>query len=178
MGNVVDAILDAAERRIRLGGYGGFSFREIAADVGIRSSSVHYYFSTKEKLGAALIRRYTDVVSAKVDAKIAEGLAPSIAMTETFRATAVSDARMCPSTVFGAEALSLPEEVAIEVRRFFEMCLAKLTPTSKSLDEATRHLSSLIGALVLANAMGNGLVYDQATQSSGTRDDELRDCAI
>ena len=29
------AIMDAAERRIRLGGFNGFSFREIAADVGM-----------------------------------------------------------------------------------------------------------------------------------------------
>ena len=41
MSDVKTAIMDAAERRMQLGGFGGFSFREIAADVGIKSSSVH-----------------------------------------------------------------------------------------------------------------------------------------
>jgi TetR/AcrR family transcriptional repressor of nem operon len=40
--DVKTAIMDAAERRMQRGGFGGFSFREIAADVGIKSSSVHY----------------------------------------------------------------------------------------------------------------------------------------
>jgi TetR/AcrR family transcriptional repressor of nem operon len=55
-----NAILDAAEARIRRGGYSGFSFREIAVDVGVKSSSVHYHFPTKEMLAAAVARRYTD----------------------------------------------------------------------------------------------------------------------
>src|SRR5260370_10442546 len=58
LSDVKTAIMDAAERRMQLGGFGGFSFREIAADVGIKSSSVHYHFPTKEDLAAAVIRRW------------------------------------------------------------------------------------------------------------------------
>ncbi|WP_157628311.1 helix-turn-helix domain-containing protein, partial [Ensifer sp. BR816] len=46
--------MDAAEERIRRAGYSGFSFREIAADVGVKSASVHYHFPTKERLAAAV----------------------------------------------------------------------------------------------------------------------------
>jgi TetR/AcrR family transcriptional repressor of nem operon len=53
-------IMDAAERRIRTSGYNGFSFRQIAADVGVKSSSVHHHFPTKPALAAAVARRYTD----------------------------------------------------------------------------------------------------------------------
>jgi len=56
MSDVNTAILDAAEARMRLGGFNGFSFR----DVGVKSSSVHYHFPTKETLAAAVIHRYTD----------------------------------------------------------------------------------------------------------------------
>ncbi|MBV8188991.1 MAG: TetR family transcriptional regulator, partial [Alphaproteobacteria bacterium] len=34
MSDMKTAILDAAEKRIQAGGFGGFSFREIAEDVG------------------------------------------------------------------------------------------------------------------------------------------------
>ncbi len=53
-------ILDAAERFARTVGYNGFSFRDIAAEIGIKSASVHYHFPTKGDLGAALARRYAD----------------------------------------------------------------------------------------------------------------------
>ena len=53
-----DAIEDAAERHARRGGYHGFSFRNLAAEVGIKSASVHYHFSTKGDLVAALAERY------------------------------------------------------------------------------------------------------------------------
>jgi len=53
MSDIKTAILNAAERRMQFGGFGGFSFREIAADVGIKSSSVHYHFPTKENRAAA-----------------------------------------------------------------------------------------------------------------------------
>jgi len=39
-------ILDLAETLIRQNGYNGFSFRDIASGVGVKSSSVHYYFPT------------------------------------------------------------------------------------------------------------------------------------
>ena len=57
MNEILAAIMDAAERRMRIGGFNGFSFREIAADVGVKSASVHYHFPTKENLAAAVTRR-------------------------------------------------------------------------------------------------------------------------
>ena len=54
-----EQILDAAEKRARMAGYHGFSFRDVAEDVGIKSSSVHYHFPTKGDLCEALARRYT-----------------------------------------------------------------------------------------------------------------------
>ena len=70
--------MDAAERRMQLGGFGGFSFREIAADVGIKSSSVHYHFPTKEDLAAAVIRRWAEETSKFIDEELQKrGLAES-----------------------------------------------------------------------------------------------------
>ena len=63
MSDIKTAIMDAAERRMQLGGFGGFSFRELAADVGVKSSSVHYHFPTKEALAAAVIRRCAEETS-------------------------------------------------------------------------------------------------------------------
>src|ERR1700746_439292 len=109
--DVKTAIMDAAERRMQLGGFRGFSFREIAADVGIKSSSVHYHFPTKENLAAAVIRRYTDEVAQLLKQKLATGLDPVTAWTQAFRGTLHSK-HMCPCIAMGAAAQDLPAEVA------------------------------------------------------------------
>ncbi len=98
MSDVKTAILDAAERRMQIGGFGGFSFREIAADVGIKSSSVHYHFPTKENLAAAVIRRWAEETSEFIDRELEKDPDPARAWTNAFRGTALSEGRMCPCT--------------------------------------------------------------------------------
>src|SRR5713226_3326095 len=96
MSDVKDAILNAAELRMQQGGFAGFSFREIAADVGIKSSSVHYHFPTKEDLAAAVIRRWAEETSKFIDAELEKDPDPVRAWTNAFRGTALSEGRMCP----------------------------------------------------------------------------------
>ena len=102
MSDVKTAIMDAAERRMQLGGFGGFSFREIAADVGIKSSSVHYHFPTKEDLAAAVIRRWAEETSKFIDEELEKDPDPVRVWTNAFRGTALSEGHMCPCTVLGA----------------------------------------------------------------------------
>jgi TetR/AcrR family transcriptional regulator, transcriptional repressor for nem operon len=163
MSDVSDAIMDAAERRMRLGGFGGFSFRELAADVGVKSSSVHYYFPTKESLGAAVVRRYTDRLAEKVDAELAKGADACEVLANAMRSTAHSDSCMCPMVVMGAASGDLPAEVLGQVQRFYRMCLEKLLKQGMSQKQAAEFLSTTTGAMVVAKALGDRTLYDRAT---------------
>jgi TetR/AcrR family transcriptional repressor of nem operon len=174
MSDVQAAIMDSAENRIRLGGFSGFSFREIAADVGVKSSSVHYYFPTKEALGAAVAHRYTDRLAEKVDAELAKGGDPREVLVNAFKRTAHSETCMCPMLVMGAASGDLPKEVMTEVQRFYRMCLEKMTKNGVSQKEAAEVLSIISGAILVANALEEKGLYDKATSdtvkaSSATR---------
>src|ERR1700727_3607302 len=164
MGDVKTEIMDAAERRMQQGGFGGFSFREIGADVGIKSSSVHYHFPTKEDLAAAVVRRWAEYTSELVDKELEKDPNPIRVWTKAFRGTAFSKARMCPCTVLGAASRDLPEQVAKEVKAFFKMCQKKLVAGGLSPTEASNFLSTITGALVVANALGDTAEYDRATR--------------
>jgi TetR/AcrR family transcriptional regulator, transcriptional repressor for nem operon len=163
MSDVKTEIMDAAERRMQQGGFGGFSFREIAADVGIKSSSVHYHFPTKEDLAAAVIRRWAEYTSELVDKELEKDSNPIRVWTKAFRGTAFSKARMCPCTVLGAASQDLPEQVAKEVKGFFKMCQSKLVAEGLSPSRAAEVLSIITGALVVANALRDTAEYDRAT---------------
>lgn len=163
MSDVKTAIMDSAERRMRIGGFDGFSFREIAVDVGIKSASVHYHFPTKEDLAVAVIHRYTDWVAEYIDEKFETESDPIKVWSRAFRGTLHSPERMCPATVLGASAYALPAQVAMEVKRFFVMCLDKLTEKGLSKEAATEFLSTITGAMVVAIALGDISAYDRAT---------------
>ena len=60
---------------------------------------------------------------------------------------------MCPCTVRGSTFRDLSPEVATEVTRFFKMCLNKLKAESLSANRAAGLLSTITGAMVVANAL-------------------------
>ena len=54
-----DQILVSAQRLVQQRGFNGFSYADIAVEVGIRKASLHHYFPTKTDLGLALIEVYS-----------------------------------------------------------------------------------------------------------------------
>jgi TetR/AcrR family transcriptional repressor of nem operon len=58
-GDTATRILDSAERLVQSRGFNGFSYADIAAELGITKASLHYHFASKAELGQAVITRYT-----------------------------------------------------------------------------------------------------------------------
>ena len=56
--NTRTALLDSAERAARRRGYDGFSYADLATDIGIRKASIHHHFPKKADLALELIDRY------------------------------------------------------------------------------------------------------------------------
>jgi TetR/AcrR family transcriptional repressor of nem operon len=163
MSEMRETIMDAAEQRIRVSGFSGFSFREIASDVGVKSSSVHYYFPTKDELAAAVIHRYKDQITELVGKEIAGGLAPLEAWTRVFRGTLEQKVQMCPCTVLGSVSKDLPPIVASAVKGFFQSCLDGLVDAGLPPDGAIELLAKFTGALVVASALDDMGTYYRAT---------------
>jgi AcrR family transcriptional regulator len=73
----IEQILDAAERRLRTGGYSALSVAGIARDLGVAQNAIHWYFPSKDHLFVATLRRMLDaIVAAKPPA--ATGLANQV----------------------------------------------------------------------------------------------------
>jgi TetR/AcrR family transcriptional repressor of nem operon len=161
-----EQLLDAAERRIREAGYNGFSFRDLAAEVGIKSASVHHHFPTKARLAAAVARRYADRFLAALGPPEAGSVA---AFRRSFAEAFARDGGMCLCGVLAAEAGALPPEVAAEARRFFEGSLAHLLrlPEITAEPVPTRRalfvLATLEGAMLLARVMPDPATFEHAT---------------
>ncbi|MEM6945304.1 MAG: helix-turn-helix domain-containing protein [Pseudomonadota bacterium] len=160
-------ILDAAERRVRRSGYNGFSFRDIAADVGVKSASVHHHFPTKEALTAVLASRYAARFEERLRREAAL-LGPLPALRQLFRASIEEDGQMCLCGMLAAESAALPESVKLETRRFFERIVAFLTDVecgpAMGRGGALEVVALLEGALLVGRASDDIAVFDAATE--------------
>ena len=53
-------IMNMAEALLQDKGFNGFSYANIASELGVKNAAIHYHFPTKEDLGRAVVKRYRD----------------------------------------------------------------------------------------------------------------------
>lgn len=169
-------ILVSAEKRMREGGFHGFSFREIAADVGIKSASVHHHFPTKDDLAAEVVRDYTKRhFEALGDATDGQRRPDDLVAhyIGLFRDDVVKDRMMCLCGVLAGESASLSPVVRAEVDDFFERnrqwletVLGRLSPELSKRQRRARALmvtATLEGALLSAICTGEQDIFDKVS---------------
>lgn len=171
----------AARLTVQDRGYSGLSFRDLAADVGIKSASIHYHFPSKGALGGALADRYTSDFAEYLDGLLTEGLDPVACLaryTDVFGNTLRNDNRMCLAGILAAEHKELPEEVRTEVVKFGTMneeWIARVLVNAGSTDplqdqrRARAIFAAIEGAQLVARSRGDASVYDDiiATYRTG-----------
>ena len=164
----VDQLLDATERRMRAGGYHAVSFRDVAADVGIRSASVHHHFPQKADLGTALVRRYQErFLAALADARDRPPDDRLRALCTLYR-EAFDGGVVCLCGMLGAESAGLPDRLRSGVAGFFAANIAWVAdtlpegwPAARRRGEAAGIVATLQGALILgATLRDHRLVAD------------------
>ena len=99
MSETAERLMVLAEAHIGNAGYGGFSFRELAAEIGIKSASVHHHFPTKATMAAALARRYGDRLLAAVARRPNESAGDAISVYRLAFRKALSRPRLTSGLV-------------------------------------------------------------------------------
>jgi len=171
-------ILTMARGMVQARGYNALSFRDLAAAVGIKSASVHYYFPTKGDLAATLAHEYTDEFLAYLNGLVEEGVPWDQcihAFAGVFRKTLLRENRMCLGGILAAERPDLDLEVQAEVERFTELLvqwlcgvLAKGKPKMKPKElrrQALAIFAAIEGAQLMARGSGDVAVFDDALEA-------------
>lgn len=113
-------ILESARMLMMDRGFNGFSFRDVAESVGIKSASIHYHYATKADLAEATARAYRIAfhdVTAQIDAGSAtEKLR---AYGDLFVTKLREHGQVCLGGMLAADVASLPDQVRDEVAQFF-----------------------------------------------------------
>ncbi|MGX5847092.1 TetR/AcrR family transcriptional regulator [Mesorhizobium sp. PL10] len=172
-----DQILASARNFIVSGGYNGFSYADIAGEVGIRKASIHHHFPSKVDLVRTLVARHrerTELAMADLESKVPDSLALLRAYAGHW-ARCIEDASVpfCVCALLASELPALPPEVAVEVRTYFRFLSSWLTKVMEQGAEqgvlrfagsagleAEGFMATVHGAMLSARAYGNPAVFD------------------
>lgn len=173
-----ERILASAQRLAQQRGFNGFSYADIADEVGIRKASLHHYFPTKTDLGVALIDGYTaqlDNELARINSVFSQADEKLAAYVAIYRASLEAE-RVCLGGMLASEALTFDPTMLPNLRRFFAHNTEWLTEvlaegssqnlfalTGTAAVHARVLLAALQGALLMAHATGDREAFNQTT---------------
>lgn len=177
-----DEILRCARSLIIAGGYNGFSYADIADVVGIRKASIHHHFPTKVDLVRTLLQQYRQEFDAAV-AGIERGFPDPMDRLRAyigFWEGCIGDptTSFCVCALLAGEMPLLPQEIARELRGYFEALSAWLMSTLEqgadmgsivlhgtARSEAETFMATVHGAMLSARAYGDTDVFSVITQT-------------
>lgn len=151
-------ILDVAERLVQSRGFNGFSYANVASELGISKPSLHYHFAGKAELGNALIRRYARRFAEaldEIDRRGGDAPGKLDAYAELY-ADVLRNKRMCLCGMLAADYDTLPKPMRNAVIRFFDENEAWLTGVLEQGDQegslrlggsATEAAQAIVGGL-------------------------------
>ena len=165
----VDEILEVGQELIQTVGYDGFSYRDIADRVGIKSASVHYYFPAKTDLAEAIAKQYRTEFSEtvkEIGTNTTDALERLAAFAGIFQNTLENLNRVCLCVMLASESSSVPDTITAQTRMFFNeqqewigqtitdgIDAGTISATTQPEEFAKTFLSALEGAMMMARAM-------------------------
>jgi len=147
---------------IRKRGCNGFSYRDLAELVGVKTSSIHYYFPSKDDLILEAVKEYSRRITERLGS-----ISPDLPVLDQarlyldpLRQTCGSD-QICLAGMLSTEILSLPESVHKILKDFYhinEAWLARLLERGQKERDTPYPVPPLMLAQVIYGALQNGLI--------------------
>ncbi len=175
-----DLILDSAQALAQTRGFNGFSYADIAAEIGIRKASIHHHFPTKHDLESELLERYRSGFVAQLES-IESGAKGSVERLQRYAqlyTNTLSNHCICLAGMMASDVGALPEQLKPSLEAFFSEHMAWLTKvmaegksagelnfSGSAQSQASVFLAGLQGGLLMANAMGDEAVFKKLKQT-------------
>jgi TetR/AcrR family transcriptional regulator, transcriptional repressor for nem operon len=169
-----EEILKIAQHLTQVKGLNGFSYIDISKTIGIKTSSIHYYFKTKDDLAIAIIKRYHENFKEQLDGIDSKSVDPKEKLanfSEIFKTLASTKEKFCLCGMMAAELAALSEEACKELSRYFHSVKTWLSGIFSILGsdnpaaEAEAYLALLEGGLLLARVEKQPLMIERITKS-------------
>ncbi|WP_455287305.1 TetR/AcrR family transcriptional regulator [Cupriavidus necator] len=160
--SVREQLVEHALVLIRRRGFNGFSYRDLAELVGVKTSSIHYYFPSKDDLVLEAVREYSARMQARLHA-IDSNLPPAEQARQylaPLRANAGTD-QACLVSMLSADVLVLPDAVRAVMQDYIrgnEQWLARLFERAAAQRQTPYQIAPQQLAQVVYGALQSGQI--------------------
>ncbi len=166
-----EALIEAGRDLMLEKGWTGFSYKDIADQVGIRKASIHHHFPKKEDLGLAIIASWQQMMEGIFRGVESEhaNIYERLEALQTAVLNHQDIKHICPAGILDADFMNLPESMQEQTRLMHERRLAlysswlaegrkqkTLSFTGDPEDQAIAILSGFQGAMQVERTMQNG----------------------
>ena len=117
-----EKIIELATQMVRTRGFNAFSYRDLSEALGIKSSSIHYYFASKDDLGVAIMSAYHDDLMQTLDGFEAQGLGYLVqyhAWVNLFVGNDGAKSLLCLGGMFASDIATVSADVRDKTMAFF-----------------------------------------------------------
>jgi TetR/AcrR family transcriptional repressor of nem operon len=162
--------LDAAESNTQLFGLNAFSYKDLQSQVGIKTSSIHYYFPSKHDLVVGMIERYIARYNGILDTIEKEhslGIERLEALSKVF-VKVLQQGKFCICGMLSSDLKSLPAEAVAELDVFFNLnqCwIAHAIKLAKQQGQVKETVDHDRAAGLLLGALEGGMLIARVKQS-------------
>ncbi|EKZ96292.1 TetR/AcrR family transcriptional regulator [Cupriavidus sp. HMR-1] len=169
--SVREQLLEHASVLMRRRGYNGFSYRDLAELVGVKTSSIHYYFPSKDDLVLEVVHQYRQTSVARLAA-----IDTSLPLIEQARkyvlplSNGIDLGQICLIGMLAAEVMVLPQAVRALLQEHFqanENFIADMLRRAEAERGQQYPVPPQLLAKVLYGAIQNGLI---TARMSGSND--------
>ena len=174
-------LLDAAEHYTQTRGFNGFSYKDLQRDVGVKTSSIHYYFPTKQDLAIQMMDRYLERFTAtldQMDIEFNDGYSKLESLAEKYT-DIIKNGKFCMCGMLSSEIMALPAEANSKLCTFFDLNTSWIAQAIKdgqldgtvnkelNPEKAAPHfLATLEGGMLIARAHCNPNYYESILEEA------------
>lgn len=123
-------VIAVAQRLMAQRGFAGFSYRDVAEEVGITTASIHYHFPSKTDLGEEAAHNYTETFMAQLGEPDDSDVTPAELLkrfVNLYSHTGLDGDGYCLCGTLSSTTDALPKSIRKLTRGFFEKQIEWLT---------------------------------------------------
>lgn len=122
-----EKIVNIAAEMLSNNGFNAFSFHDIANAIGVKTSSIHYYFPTKSDLIVEIIHYSQNIQAALFEAISEKKPQEKLSLLIDFYVDLADKGQMCPIVSISSDINEIDPNIKLEVRKFYDFLADWLT---------------------------------------------------
>lgn len=168
---VSNKIMELSLIHFHKSGFRSFSYRDLAKEIGIKTSSIHYYFPAKDDLAMAVVKTYRNLLNKQRDEILSKASDPKVRLQiymDTFIESFNREKNISFCAMLSADLENVSNSVKEEINMLFEDNINWITRVFEealrrkvyNLEKSPRELAEVIyanleGATVTSRVLGN-----------------------